>query len=152
MTDLPIQCNRVAVPVESENIVACVDCGRYAKWRRNMSESTDWKLVVVEGPDLGRQFALGRGSVTLGRGHRDELNVSDPCVTRQQLAFKWNCTTNSHVVYQTGDSFTAFNSIPASRNAGVCHQLREGDQLQIGRTVLRYTLEAPDLISRSTPS
>jgi hypothetical protein len=39
---------------------------------------------------------------------------------------------------QAGDSFTAFNGIPAGRNAGVRHLLADGDQVQIGGTVLRY--------------
>ena len=113
-----------------------------------MSETSDWKLVVVEGQDLGRQFTLGRTSVTIGRGKCDDFIVFDPCVTRQQLTIEWHDATNSHYVSQTGDSVTAFNNIPASRNAGVRHQLCEGDQLQIGSTILVYSRNTSDLKTR----
>lgn len=109
-----------------------------------MSETDDSVLVVVEGPDLGRKFYLAQHRLTLGRGIQDDLRVEDPCVTRKQLTIEWDGTANAHCVHQAGDSLTVFNNIPASRNAGVWHQLCEGDQLQIGGTVLRYTRNALD--------
>ena len=97
-----------------------------------------WALVVVEGTDLGRQICLGDSVVSVGRGRDDDFVLRDIGVTRQQLVIEWDNYSRRHFVVQAGDSRTVINNIPVTRNAGVRHELMEGDQIQIGNTVLRY--------------
>jgi pSer/pThr/pTyr-binding forkhead associated (FHA) protein len=103
-----------------------------------------WVLVVVEGADLGRQLCLREPLVSVGRGRDDDFLLQDIGVTRRQLVIEWDQPSGRHFVVQVGDSFTAINNIPVTRNAGVRHELMEGDQLQIGSTVLRYVQQTVD--------
>jgi pSer/pThr/pTyr-binding forkhead associated (FHA) protein len=106
-----------------------------------MSNSS-WKLVVVEGKDLGLELTLPRRPVSIGRGRSDDLLLSDPGVTRQQLRVDWDGQQDCYVVEQTGDSATRINNIPVVRLASIGHRLMEGDQIQVGRTILRFVLSS----------
>ena len=101
-----------------------------------------WKLIVVEGPDCGLERLLAEQAVTIGRGRSDDLVLSDPGVTRQQLRLEWNAEENCHILEQTGDSPTSVNNIPVERLASIGHRLMDGDQIQVGRTVLRFVSSA----------
>jgi hypothetical protein len=97
-----------------------------------------WSMVVVDGPDLGRKIDLNEAIVCIGRGKNDDLVLLDTGVTRRQFVVEWDSQMDCHVLWQTGDSYTAINNISVTRNAGVRHELAEGDQIQFGQTVLRY--------------
>lgn len=99
---------------------------------------SSWVLVVVEGPDLGRVCPLGEEQTAIGRGRDDSFVLRDVCVTRRQLVIEWDPMTSRHFLAQVGDSATVINNIPVSRLAGVKHALMEGDQIQVGGTILRY--------------
>lgn len=97
-----------------------------------------WKLVVVEGKDLGLELVLQQCAVTIGRGRSDDLLLNDPAVTRQQLRVDWDAGQECYIVEQTGDSATRVNNIPVARLASIGHRLMEGDQIQVGGTILRF--------------
>ncbi len=114
--------------------------------------SPAWKLIVVEGPDPGLERLLAELAISIGRGRSDDLVLSDPGVTRQQLRLEWNAEENCHVLEQTGDSPTLVNNIPAARLAAIGHRVIEGDQVQIGSTVRRFVSSATDVLPPSAPS
>lgn len=96
------------------------------------------EIIIVDGPDAGIRFRVETERIAIGRGRNDNLQLRDVAVTREHLLVEWNADADCHVMIQNGDSFTAFNGILASQNAGVRHQLADGDQIQIGGTTLRY--------------
>lgn len=110
-------------------------------------------MIVVEGPDLGRRVGLDKTPLAIGRGRDDDFVLTDISVTRKQLVIALDAVAGCHVVTQTGDSPTIINNIPAGRNAGVRQLLSDGDQIQIGRTVLRYVQQTgPDSVVVGPPS
>lgn len=102
-----------------------------------------WLLAVVEGPDFGRVCLLGEEPVAIGRGRDDVFVLRDACVTSRQLVIEWDPITSRHILQQAGDSATVINNIPLSRLAGVKHALLEGDQIQVGGTIMRYRCRLP---------
>lgn len=113
---------------------------------------SDWLLVVVEGPDLGRACPVGEKPVAIGRGRDDFFVLRDASVTNRQLVIEWDPTTGGHILVQTGDSLTVINNIPLSRLAGVKHALMEGDQIQVGGTIMRYRRRNDPKSAKSSPS
>jgi hypothetical protein len=59
------------------------------------------------------------------------------------LVIQWDPITGRHFLQQAGDSSTVINNIPLSRLAGVKHALMEGDQIQVGGTIMRYRRKLP---------
>ncbi len=110
-----------------------------------------WVLVVVEGRDRGQMVRLGEQTITIGRGREDMLQLRDPSVTAGQLVVAWDAETRCYWLTQNGDSPTAINGIPATRNARMRHELAEGDQIQIGGTVLRCLRPGSDRGSPPAP-
>lgn len=54
------------------------------------------------------------------------------------VVIEWDPLAARHYLQDTGESCTVINNIPLSRNAGIKHELMEGDQIQVGGTVIRY--------------
>lgn len=92
-------------------------------------------LRVVRCPDerLVRQaFAVGAEDVTLGRDASCTISLGDPDVSRQHARIVR--TGNSHVlVDMESTNGTRLNGEPVSEAT-----LREGDEVQLGGTVLVY--------------
>src|SRR5437016_9799973 len=98
------------------------------------------QLVVIAGPDKGRNFALPDGqTVVIGRGEKTETKLKDPQVSR----------VHCQVQVQGGKALL----VDAGGRAGTLingkrvkeYELNPGDVIQIGATQLQYQLEStPD--------
>jgi len=102
------------------------------------------RLVVIAGPDKGRNFPLPDDStVAVGRGHEVPARLADPHASR----------THCHVAASGGGlvltdaGSTAGTWVNGQRVVGE-HPLRPGDVIQVGQTQLR--VEADDLADQPT--
>src|SRR3954467_2142705 len=90
------------------------------------------RLVVVEGPDDGREFELPIRGSAVGRGEGCLVQLTDPAVSRQHSiidlrdgALTW--------VDDSGKPRTLINGRPAAS-----HPLETGDEIVLGATKLGF--------------
>jgi two-component system, NtrC family, sensor kinase len=98
-------------------------------------EKTDFAkatLLVIRGADQGTRFQIGSKPVGLGRGVRNEIRIVDTEVSRQHAEIRFD---DGHFVLKDRGSAngTLVNGTPVRMK-----ELRDGDQLQLGRTVLLF--------------
>jgi hypothetical protein len=99
------------------------------------------QIVVVEGPDAGKEFELS-GSGTIGR-HEGEIALNDPEVSRRHasLAFDGSSVTVADLG-STNGTFVNDERLSGAR------QLGPGDKLRVGTTVFELRLAAEDDATR----
>lgn len=90
-------------------------------------------LFVIKGRDQGTRIRLDGATVTLGRGASNAIQLHDTEVSREHAefrrrgeAFMIRDLESSNGTFVNGEQITE-------------HELKSGDQLQLGRTVLLYT-------------
>lgn len=90
-------------------------------------------LFVIKGRDQGTRIRLDGTTVTLGRGASNAIQLHDTEVSREHAefrrrgeAFMIRDLESSNGTFVNGEQITE-------------HELKSGDQLQLGRTVLLYT-------------
>src|SRR3954468_8493336 len=90
------------------------------------------RLVVIEGPDTGREFELPLRGGEVGRGDTCLVQLTDPTVSRN----------HGHIVYRdqamtwvddSGKTRTLINGKPA-----ISHRLEAGDEIILGNTKMAY--------------
>ncbi|WP_437203170.1 ATP-binding protein [Planctomicrobium sp. SH664] len=92
-------------------------------------------LLVIQGPDQGRRHELAADAIYVGRGAQNEIRVLDTEVSRRHIKIfpegdSW------HFVDLRSANGTYLNGQPALEA-----RLQPGDQIQIGRTILLFTLD-----------
>ena len=104
-------------------------------------------LFVLRGRDQGRRFELKSPSVSLGRDHRNDIQLHDTEVSRQHAQLRVNPDTGQ---YELVDLKSSNGSFINSQQIEGTELLRNGDRLQVGRTLLIYTASpADDTASRA---
>ena len=89
-------------------------------------------LLVIQGPDNGSRFDLSAEPVTIGRGVQNDLRLNDAEVSRVHFRIQ-----KSDSGFDLLDAGSANGTLVNGRVAKT-HALRNGDQVQIGRTVLVF--------------
>lgn len=95
-------------------------------------------LLVIQGPEQGVRFELGLQPVSMGRGVQNEVRLHDTEVSRV------------HATVQLSDHGFAVRDRNSSNGTFVngrpitIHELADGDQIQLGRTVLLFSAAAHD--------
>ena len=90
-------------------------------------------LFVIQGRDQGTRYRLDGGTVTLGRGTSNAVQLHDTEISREHAEFG-----------RRGDAFV-IRDLDSSNGTYVNgqqvkeHVLASGDQVQLGRTLLLYT-------------
>jgi diguanylate cyclase (GGDEF)-like protein len=97
-------------------------------------------LVVMQGAEIGRDFRLRRGSMVIGRGLDVDMRIPDDLASRRhaRIEFAWNPITESATfqIVDLGSTNRVYvNSRPVERI-----ELKDGDKIQIGDTVLKFVL------------
>ena len=99
-----------------------------------MSQAT---LLVLQGIDLGSRYELDGNTVGVGRGVQNAVRLHDTEVSRsharlEQSDGRWKLTdlNSSNGTFVNGQPIRS-------------RELRSGDQIQFGRTVMLYSVEAP---------
>src|SRR5215813_6821783 len=88
------------------------------------------RLVVVEGPDAGREFELPMRGGLVGRGDGSLVQLTDPTVSRQHAVIELR---DGALCWVDDSRRTAINGAPAA-----LHVLAAGDEILIGATRMVY--------------
>jgi len=97
-------------------------------------------LVVLQGAEIGRNFRVRRGRMIIGRGFGAEIRLADDLASREHagLECSWNAATRStsyRIIDLESTNHTYVNNIRVDSA-----DLREGDRVRIGDTVLKFVL------------
>src|SRR5215470_9318141 len=90
------------------------------------------RLVVVEGPDAGREFELPMRGGVVGRGDGSLVQLTDPTVSRQHGMIELRDGALCWVD-DSGRSRTLINGVPTALRT-----LEAGDEIALGATRLVY--------------
>jgi len=91
-------------------------------------------LLVIHGADQGARFEIGEQPVGIGRGVRNEIRILDNEVSRQHASIHY--ADGKYVLSDRNSSNgTSVNGAPVR-----VRELRNGDQVQVGRSVLLFNL------------
>src|SRR4029077_18698091 len=103
--------------------------------RRNIA--MQMQLVVIAGPDEGRNFPIAVGqSFAIGRGQDTLTKLQDPRVSRNHCLLD---TSGGRVSLTDGGGVSG----TLVNNAKISHaELRPGDLIQIGETTLRLDVQS----------
>ena len=90
------------------------------------------RLVVIEGPDAGREFELPLRGGGVGRGEGNLVQLSDPTVSRNHGSIELRDGVLAWVD-DTGKPRTLINGRPPT-----VHRLEAGDEIVLGATKMAY--------------
>ena len=98
-------------------------------------ESGIAKLVVLEGPDLGREFVLKSGDNRIGRAPTMDIVLSDLTVSRDHCMI-----TEKNKIFEIkltgGKTGILINGIQTPTK----HTLQDGDEILLGQTKMKFVL------------
>lgn len=98
-------------------------------------------LLVIQGVDQGTRFEIGSGRIRLGRGAQNEIRILDTEVSRRHATL--SAQGDRFVLQDDNSSNGSFVNGQAVRS----QVLRNGDQVQIGRTILLFQSAGGDASS-----
>jgi diguanylate cyclase (GGDEF)-like protein len=97
-------------------------------------------LVVLQGAEIGRDFRMRRGPTIIGRDIGAAIRLADDHVSREHARIEclWDSVTQAttYRIVDLGSTNHTFVNRGRVENA----ELREGDKIQIGDTVLKFVL------------
>ncbi|NOY93045.1 MAG: GGDEF domain-containing protein [Deltaproteobacteria bacterium] len=99
---------------------------------RGGADGSDACLIVIYGDDIGRRVPLGTSRAIIGRSSQADMQVDQESVSRNhcQITFRGK----RHRVRDLGSTNgTYVNDEPCEEI-----ELRDGDQIKVGRTILKY--------------
>ncbi len=91
-------------------------------------------LVVIAGPELGRRVELAAETVDIGRGEQCALTINSDLVSRHHATV---VRTGEH--HAIRDENSTNGTFVNDQRVDGSLDLEDGDQIKIGRTVLKYT-------------
>lgn len=98
------------------------------------------ELVVTDGPDRGKHFPITKPTITMGRSgaRQNDITLSDGTVSREHA--KIICATaekNYRLINESATNPARLNGNPIDAAA-----IKEGDAIQIGATILKFSKKA----------
>ncbi len=94
---------------------------------------SDACLVVIYGDDIGRRIPLGRQPAVIGRSSRCAVQLDHQSVSRAHCEITFDGQSYGAVDLGSTNGTYVNDEIIKSR-----HQLRDGDQIKTGRTILKF--------------
>lgn len=91
------------------------------------------RLIVLAGPDSGKEFVLQSGVSSLGRSEANAIVLTDPLVSRQ------HCELKTHDNQYVLTDLSSGNGTLVNGSSIVTATLSPGDRIAIGDTVLTFT-------------
>jgi DNA-binding NtrC family response regulator len=106
------------------------------------------KLVVVQGPDMGREFGVPLRGGAVGRGESCLVQLQDPSVSREHFSIQY-LEGSLKLVDSGSRNRTLVNGEPVAK-----HALVDGDEITIGQTRLQFRQEKDqlDIVENFRPS
>jgi diguanylate cyclase (GGDEF)-like protein len=89
-------------------------------------------LVVIYGADLGKRIALGPGAIEAGRSTKCDISIDQESVSRRHARIWWDGST-----YRVRD-LGSTNGTYVNDGLVTERELGDGDQVKIGRTILKF--------------
>lgn len=91
-------------------------------------------LVVIYGAEIGRRITLGQAALTIGRSSRCDLQLDEQSVSRQHTRIEPAHDSQCYLISDLGST----NGTYVNDNPIKTATLRHGDQIQIGRFILKF--------------
>ncbi|OWK43486.1 ATP-binding protein [Fimbriiglobus ruber] len=101
------------------------------------------KLIVLSGPDAGKQFPLTGPTVTVGRHSGNAVHLNDNRTSRRHLELRVTISGG----YQLFDLQSGNGTQVNGRHVQVI-DLRPGDRIELGDTVLQYAADGSEIKTR----
>lgn len=105
------------------------------------------KLTIIAGPNTGQSFELTGATITVGRHSSNPIPLQDNRVSRRHMELRITSTRG----YQLYDLESGNGTIVNGRTVRVI-DLRHGDRIEIGDTVLRYELNTNSAQTAASPT
>jgi signal transduction histidine kinase/pSer/pThr/pTyr-binding forkhead associated (FHA) protein len=122
-------------------IAACYHPWESNRRRREGHVVPTASLLVIQGVDQGTRFETESGRIRIGRGAQNEIRILDTEVSRRHATLA--CQGDRYVLQDDNSSNGSFvNGQPVRSQV-----LRNGDQIQVGRTILLFQMSGADASS-----
>src|SRR4051794_4468673 len=92
------------------------------------------RLIVIKGPDVGKEVELGTQIVGGGRGFAHPVRLHDTETSRRHAEFRRR-GDGTFGLYDLGSANGTFVNTRPIRD----YELKSGDHVQIGQTILVFT-------------
>jgi diguanylate cyclase (GGDEF)-like protein len=89
-------------------------------------------IVVIYGAELGRRVQLGSGPFEIGRSSSNDLFIDQESISRHHARITFD--GKAYWVQDLGSTNGTFVNDEAIRE----HRLRDGDQVRVGRSILKF--------------
>ncbi len=89
--------------------------------------------MVIYGAEIGKRIELSQAALTIGRSSRCDLQLDEESVSRQHARIECDANALYRIADLGSTNGTYVNDVPQKATA-----LRHGDQLQIGRSILKF--------------
>ncbi|MBN2383650.1 FHA domain-containing protein [bacterium] len=96
------------------------------------------ELEVLAGPDKGKRFHFTRSVITIGRSGRrlNDIELKDITISREQASIELNRAGTAYILRNEGKT----NPTLVNGKALAIANLKQGDEILVGTTLLRYSL------------
>jgi diguanylate cyclase (GGDEF)-like protein len=91
-------------------------------------------LVVIYGAEIGRRIELGQAPLIIGRSSRADLQIDEESVSRQHARIEQEPGAQGYRIADLGSTNGTYVNDVAQKSS----VLRHGDQIQIGRSILKF--------------
>ncbi len=88
-------------------------------------------LLVIQGSDQGQRFEFTQDEVTIGRGATNDIRLHDTESSRRHAFLRWSEDEGWRVIDEGSSNGTFINGSLTRKRT-----LKDGDQIQIGRSIL----------------
>jgi diguanylate cyclase (GGDEF)-like protein len=89
-------------------------------------------IVVIYGPEIGRRMALGTAPFDIGRSSKNDLFIDQESISRHHARIAFD-GSGYRIADLNSTNGTFVNDVPIKDE-----RLRDGDQIQIGRSILKF--------------
>lgn len=98
-------------------------------------------FTVIEGPDFGRVFLLEKSETVLGRSDEADIQVDDEKVSRKHLKISLIKGNSNNEMTVVVSDMNSKNGIFVNGVKTTDQELRNGDKLKIGDTILKFEIK-----------